>query len=175
MGYKVGQRVKLLDKKSLERILSEEHHDEFGCYYNSEMRNELAGKVYTISYISKDAYGIGRHLYRFKECAWCWTACAFATKILTSGGKVIKLPSRYIDAYRIYQSMMDDGFRASSYIASFFYHIMLVGNIRGYKIPDDCPPDDAKIIIAFKDYIRKDFVSVDFDSADREWFEYLIL
>ena len=170
MGYKIGQRVRLLDKKSLERILTEEYVDEFGCYYNSEMRNELAGKVYTIRNISKDAYGIGRHSYRFKECGWVWTECAFAI-----GKKGTKLPSRYIDAYRIYQSMMEDGFRASSYIAHFFPYIMSNGSACGYRVPDDCPPDDAKIIIAFKNYLIRDFVSVDFNGADREWFEYLIL
>lgn len=99
----------------------------------------------------------------------------YALATNASGKKGIKLPSRYIDAYRIYQSMMEDGFRASSYIASFFYDIMSTGTVRGYEIPDDCPPDDAKIIIAFKYYIRKDFVLADFNSADREWFEYLIL
>ena len=173
MDYTIGQKVKLLDKKSLKRILSEENYDEFGCYYNYEMLNELAGKVYTIIDICKDAFGVGHHGYRLNKCGWIWTECAFATN--ASVKQVIKLPSRYIDAYRIYQSMMDNGFRASSYIASFFYDIMTTGSVRGYEFPDDCPPNDVNIIIAFMGYIRRDSVSIYNNSEDREWLEYLIL
>lgn len=162
MEYKVGQKVRIKDKRWFDSLEPNGYYDKLGCYYNSTMR-QMAGKIVTIREICQhDWDGAGN--FRFEEDCWNWTIESF-----TPCKKYIYKPDAMrTKVWNKYQNMLAKGFEPSADIASMFYEYVILG----CSLPSAnsfSTHDERNFVAMLKDYVSGACNAYMLNCFDGEW------
>lgn len=170
MEYKVGQKVRIKDKRWFDQLADKDYYDELGCYYNAEMRS-YAGRVVTIRYIEGWRWG-GTGNFSFEEVNWNWTIESF-----TPCKKYIYKPDAMrTKVWNKYQNMLAKGFEPSAEIASMFYDFVILG----YNLSSEysfSTHDERNFFAMLKHYVSgacNAYMLNCFDGEWRVWASYFI-